>query len=464
VSTPFIWILAPIAVSLVLFVFQRSYRLTLILGGSFLLLLAGLAWKLPIEQTIRLGPLAVRIADTLNISGRSFVLGETARPFLILLFLLAGFWYFGALAADVSLLFAPVGVAMLGFFVAALAVQPFLFSTLLIEMAVLASIPLLSPPHEPVRSGVVRYLIFQTLAMPFILFSGWMLTGVEAGNADINLPLRAGLLLGFGFTFLLAVFPFHSWIPLLAEQNHPYSTGFVFLLLQTTVLLFGVGLLDQFAWLRTTPALYEVLRLTGVLMVFSGGGIAIFQRHLGRIMGCAILFETGFSLLAISLNGQTGMEIFSMLFLPRALAIALWALSLSALRKVAGGLSFEQVTGFGRRYPIPAAGLILANLTLVGLPLLAGFPVKLALLENLAVRYPIVAIWALCGMLGLMVAGLRSLGVLATGETWSHAEGVPWGTEALLGLGMGGLLLAGLLPQLFLSPLLALLKSFAHLL
>jgi formate hydrogenlyase subunit 3/multisubunit Na+/H+ antiporter MnhD subunit len=464
VSTPVIWILLPLALSILLLGLQRFQRLSLVMGGGVLLALAWSAGKLPIDQTFKIGPVSLRIADTLEVSGRTFVLGEAARPFLVLLFVLAAFWYFGALAAHVNSLFAPVGLAMLGFFVAALSVQPFLYSALLIEMAVLVSIPMLSPPHEPVRSGLTRYLIFLTLAMPFILFSGWMLTGVEAGNADINLPLRAGLLLGLGFALLLALFPFHSWIPLLAEQNHPYVTGYVFLLLQTVVLLFAVSLLDRFNWLRSTTVLYDVLRLAGVLMVVTGGGIAAFQRHLGRIMGCAILFESGFSLLAISISGQAGMEIFSMLFLPRAVAIGVWALSLSALRGVGGGLGFQDVVGIGRRYPLPSAGIILANLTLVGLPLLASFPVKLALLENLAVRFPIVAIWTMLGMVALLVAGLRSLAVLSNGDQWSHARGVHWSTEALLGVGMAILILAGLLPQVFLEPLLALLKSFAHLL
>jgi NADH:ubiquinone oxidoreductase subunit 2 (subunit N) len=463
-NTSFIWILGPLAAALVLLILQRFARTNLVVGGLVLILLAGLAWKLPIDQTMTVGPLSMRISDTLEVSGRQFVLGQAARPYLILLFVLAAFWYFGGLAASLPRMFAPVGMAMLGFFVAALSVQPFLYAALLIEMAVLASIPVLSPPHEPVRSGSSRYLIFLTLATPCILFTGWMLTGVEAGNADINLPLIAGLMLGLGFAFLLAVFPFHSWTLLLAEQNHPYVTGFVLLLLQTTVLLFGVGLLDQFTWLRDTAALYDVLRLTGVMMVVTGGGLAAFQRHLGRIMGCAILFETGFSLLAVSLSGQTGMELFSMLFLPRALAIAVWALSLSALRGVSGSLEHQDLAGIGRKYPIPTAGLVLANLTLVGLPLLAGFPVKLALLEALAVHYPVVAIWVIAGMLGLLVAGMRALIVLSAGDRWSHAAGVPWPTEALLGLGMGGLVLIGLLPQVFLTPLLALLRSFAHLL
>ena len=42
----------------------------------------------------------------------------------------------------------------------------------------------------------------------------------------------------------------------------------------------------------------------GLIMVVSGGLLAAFQRHLGRIMGYAVIVETGFSILTISLGGS----------------------------------------------------------------------------------------------------------------------------------------------------------------
>ncbi|HEX9012603.1 MAG TPA: proton-conducting transporter membrane subunit [Anaerolineaceae bacterium] len=463
-STPVIWIAIPLAASLALLLLQRFPKLSLGLGATLLFLLAWLAWKIPIEHTFNLGPLPIRLSDTLEIAGRRFVLGEDARPLLILLFLLAAFWFIGALAADVNPFFAPGAVAMLGFFIAALSVQPFLYAALLIEIAVLTSIVMLVPPRDPVRSGVMRYLIFQTLAMPLVLFTGWMLTGVEAGNADINLPLRAGLLLGLGFALWLAVFPFHSGITLVSEQNHPYIAAFVFLLLQTAVLIAGVEFLDQFTWLRTSASLYDILRLIGVMMVFTGGVMSAFQNHLGRILGTAVLFETGFSLLAVSLGGQQGIEIFSMLFLPRALAMAVWALSLTALRNAAGDLQLTSLTGMGRRNPLALAGITLACLSLAGMPLLSGFPVKLELLQSLAAHYPVVAILCLLGMLGLTVAALRSLAVMAVGDSWSRDTGQSWLVRGLLAAGMLAILAIGLLPQVFITPLAALARSFSHLL
>ena len=64
--------------------------------------------------------------------------------------------------------------------VASIAVEPFLFAALFIELAILLAIPMLVNIQQPPARGVIRFLIYQTLAMPFILLSGWLLSGVEA--------------------------------------------------------------------------------------------------------------------------------------------------------------------------------------------------------------------------------------------------------------------------------------------
>jgi NADH-quinone oxidoreductase subunit M len=291
-----------------------------------------------------------------------------------------------------------------------------------------------------------------------------MLTGLEAGSTDISLPLRAGVLLGFGFALLLAIFPFNSWIPLLAEQNHPYMAGFVLVMLQTIVLLFGVNFLDHYTWLQSTQSLPDILRLSGTLMVVTGGVLCAFQRHLGRMMGYAIMVETGTSLLAVSIGGQNGMGIFSMLFFPRILSFAIWALSLAVVKRLAGSLDFRAVACLGRRYPVVICSLILAHFSAAGLPLLAGFPVKVALWGGIAQQAPFLAPWILIGTLGLLIGGLRSLSVLVAGTGWSRARDIPWQSEVFLGMGIAAILLVGVQPQLFLPMLLTLLRTFNHLL
>jgi NADH:ubiquinone oxidoreductase subunit 2 (subunit N) len=371
------------------------------------------------------------------------------------LYLTASFWFGAAYVAQAGRLFVPLGLAMVVLLTAAVAVEPFLYAALLIEMAVLVSIPFLISVGKPVGTGVLRYLTFQTLGMPFILFTGWMLTGSETGAADFGLVPQASILIALGFAFLLAVFPFYSWIPMLAKESHPYAAAFVFLLLPGTISLLGLGFLDQFSWLRNSENTYSLLQSIGILMVVTAGVWAAFQVNLERMLAYALILEIGMSFIAIGLSQgeQAGayLGIFFAALLPRGLSLGVWALALSVIRPRLPNLSFREVQGLARVAPVACGSLILAHFSLAGLPLLSGFPVRLALLEGLSKVSLLSGLWVLLGSLGMLVGGLRSLAVLVMGKEdggWQVTE--TWTQRLFLLAGALSLLILGLVPQWFL--------------
>jgi NADH-quinone oxidoreductase subunit N len=412
-SSPLIWIFLPAAISVILWFLPDRPRFRLGLGMALSFVLGILAWLLPIGSSFHLGPWSIEVGNTLSILGRTLTLDEANKSMLILFYLLTALWFLGGFALRVTSVLAPLGLAFVALLVAALAVQPFLFGALLIEMAVIVSVLILAPPGETPGQGVLRYLIFQTLGVPFVLFTGWMLNGIEAGTGGPILILRATIMLGFGFAFLLAIFPFNTWLPLLAGQAEPYVTGFILVMLPMTVLLFALNFLDLYSWLRDEPTVYAALRLVGTLMVATGGIWAAFQRQLGRILGYAIIVETGMALLAVSLKNQGGLQLFSAQFLPRAIGIWVWTLSLAALRQNAGALDFNTVRGKLHTYPFIAGSLLVAHFSLAGLPLLANFPFQGSLLTSVYQQSALSAYWVFAGNLGLLLAGLRSLHALA---------------------------------------------------
>ncbi len=211
----------------------------------------------------------------------------------------------------------------------------------------------------PVRTGIIRFLTFQTLGVPFILFTGWMLAGVEASPADIELVVRASLVLGLGFAFLLAVFPFHTWIPILAGEVHPFTASFIFILFTTMVSLFGLSFLDRFAWLRNSDSVFLLLRYSGLLMVGVGGIWAASNAHLGRILGYAVIVEIGLILLASSTGRGGGIRLYFNLLPARILALLLWSLALAEIRRLVHSLKMEAVVNLGRRMPIAAWTLVI---------------------------------------------------------------------------------------------------------
>ncbi len=462
-SSPLIWIFLPAVISIILWFLPERTKLRLGVGMVFASILGFLAWIIPIGTTFHFGLWSIDVSDTLSILGRTLTLGQADKPMLILFYLLTALWFLGGFAVNVTTVLAPLGLAVVALLVAALAVQPFLYGALLIEMAVIVSVLILSPPGETPGQGVLRYLIFQTLGVPFILFTGWMQNGIETGSASPILILRATIMLGLGFAFLLAIFPFNTWVPLLLGQAEPYVTGFVLVMLPMTVLLFALNFLDLYAWLRDEPEVYTALRLVGVLMVATGGIGAAFQRHLGRMLGYAIIVETGMALLAVGLKDEGGLQLFSVQFLPRAVGIWVWALSLAALRQKVGGLDFDTVRGKLHAYPFVVVSLSVAQFSLAGLPLLANFPFQGSLLSAIYQQSSLSALWVFAGNLGLLLAGLRSLDALAVQAgvvTWKIGE--HRGEVALLCLGVLFILALGLFPQWFLPPLLGLLRAYIH--
>jgi formate hydrogenlyase subunit 3/multisubunit Na+/H+ antiporter MnhD subunit len=446
-NAPTIWIIAP-AFLAVFLLFITSPRALSLMGGSIAVLLAVTAQFVPIEQAIQLGTFAFRIESSLSILGRTLSIQPAEGSLLALIYGAAALWFFGAEAAKVASRIVPLGLMITALMVASMAVEPFLFAALFIEMAILLSIPLLTSLNRPPGRGVVRFLIYQTLAMPFILLSGWLLAGVEASPGDLALAAQSASMLGLGFAFLLAIFPLYSWIPLLLEETSPFVAGFLLWILPTSTLIFGAGFIDRYSWLRSSPQLTIALQFTGMVMLVTGGLWAAFQRHIGRIMAYGSIAETGFSLLALSLDPKLGIHILFLLIPARALGLAVWSLSLTIIKQHYESMRFGAVRGLLRSFPLAGTGVVLATLSTSGFPLLAGFPARLALWDGLARVSIGAAVWMGIGIVGLLSASFRSLAVLSMAEEYTGWElKEDWLQGIMLGLGMIGLFVLGLFPQ-----------------
>ena len=446
-NAPTLWIIIPIGVGLFLLLINNQ-RILSLLGGSLAVILALIAQFVPIETALKIGSFSLKIDSGLIILGRSLVIPPTEGSLLALIYGAAALWFFGAEASKTAPRIVPLGFMIIALMVASIAVQPFLYAALFIEMAILLAIPMLTSIYRPPGRGVVRFLIYQTLAMPFILLAGWMLAGVEASPGDLALTAQSATMLGMGFAFLLAIFPLYSWIPLLIEESSPYLVGFLLWILPTITIIFGAGFLDRYSWLRSSPQLILALRYLGLLMVVSGGAFAAFQRHLGRIMAYGSIAETGFSLLALSLDLRLGVPILFLLIPARALGLAVWSLSLTIIRENVENMRFGAARGILRVTPLAGAGMVVATLSTGAFPLLAGFPSRLALWEGLSRDSISAALWMAVGIVGLLTSAFRSLAVISMAE-----EDTDWGVRetptqmTMLGLGMIGLFLLGLFPQ-----------------
>ncbi|MBK7319803.1 proton-conducting transporter membrane subunit [Candidatus Villigracilis affinis] len=462
-SAPVIWILVPfLAGVLILFLLQE--RVSSFVGGVVSMLLALTALIFPIDTALLLGTVSIKISASVQFFGRSFALNTADGPLLAIIYGLATLWFFGTQASGTANRFVSLGLMIVALLTASIAVEPFLFAALLITMAAMLVIPLLVPLHQRPGPGIVRFLIHQILAMPFILFSGWMLAGVEASPGDIGNTIQAGTMLSLGFAFLLAVFPLYSWIPMLTEEASPYATGFLLWALPTFTVIFLLNFLDRYTWLRSTPQLSSAIQYAGVFMVASGGLFASQQKHIGRMMGYASIVETGLLLLAAGLRSNEVVNVTFLLLTPRGLELAVWALAISIIKRKVYSLRFSEVRGLARSYPIAVTSIILAHLSMAGFPLLAGFPSRAALWQELGGESLTISLWVFIGLLGLLIGAIRTLAVFVMAEenkAWELNE--TWVQVIMLGVGVIGLFILGIFPQV-LQPFIANLPAlFEHL-
>ena len=447
-NAPFLWIVLPLAVA-GFTLFLRTDRAILIFGVATSLVLTILALFVPIDVAVLVGPVSFKLEGTLRILGRSFTFTEADGILLAIVYGLTTIWFLGAETLNLTRRLVPIGLAIIALLVASTAVQPFLFAALLIEVVILLAVPMLLPLNQTPGRGLTRFLIYQTLAMPFILFAGWLLSGVETSPGDITLTSQASAMLIIGFAFLLAVFPLYTWIPTLMEEVNAYLAAFLLWILPQTTLLFLMSFIDRYIFLRGSPELLSLLTAMGLIMVVSAGIWAAFQTHLGRMMGYFMVAGTGFMLIALGLGTVNGTQAIFLYLIPRGLIIILWALCLSIIESQVESPRFSLVQGAMRITPFAAGGLVIASLASAGFPLFAQFPPLLLVMEGLASVSLGQLFLLILGILGLLTGAIRTLAVTVMAPSdipWESRESRAQAIAILLGVAV--VFIMGVFPQI----------------
>lgn len=447
---PFLFVGLPLLLAPVVYALRRWSRVEILLAASLGLVLALLALILPFDQPLiaGVGPI---LRPTMTVMGRVFEIEATDRLALAFIFGQAALLFLGSGLTRPGRFFLPAGLATLGLLSAALFVQPFIFAALFLELAAALAVFTLGDETKPVTRGALRFLVFMTLAMPFILLSGWLIEGSAASPDDATFVVRATVLLATGFAILLGVVPFHSWIPVVAEHAPPLAAAFVFTVMRFIAVFVLLDFLNAYAWLGQNPVVYRGLTVAGGGVVLVGAVFAFGQRNFGRVMGYALLIDIGAGLLAIGLGTLPGVEVALAMLALRGGALALWGVGLAHMRRVAGSDDFDAVRGLARRYPLAAMTVVLSLLSLVGFPLTAGFPARWSLLFQLAQIHPTGAILLIAGMVsvGLVCArGLNALVAPPDDETAPRFEWLERPIEVVVyACGLVALLALGAFPQ-----------------
>ena len=255
-SLPLLIMGLPLAMAGLTYNLRRWQWAQVVLAVGTVLALIVLVQLAPVDQMVVFAGRDVLLRASWELLGRSFTFAASDRALLTFVFSAALLFFLAAGAARAPALFLPVGLGLLPLLQATVFVQPFVYAALFLELIAAVAAFMLADREYARTGGALRYLVFVSLGVPFILLAGWQLE-VHQVSPDDALPLlRATWMLGVGFLIVLAVAPFHSWVVMVARDAPPLAAAFVLAVVQAVVAFFLMDTLAQFDWLRTNAQFF----------------------------------------------------------------------------------------------------------------------------------------------------------------------------------------------------------------
>ncbi len=244
--------------------------------------------------------------------------------------------------------------------------------------------------------AAVRYMIMSLVGSGMILFGLCMLydltghllmSNIQESVAKVmeveayHVPLLVTItLLVIGLAIKSALFPFHAWLP----DAYGYSTissaailsslvskGYIFLLIKIIYRVIGYEVF------RSTHII-DILFIFGLAGMIFGSTSAIKEQDIRRMAAFSSVAQIGYIYMGIGLGTQEGMIASVFHIFAHSCAKALVFIGIIGLTDASGfNRRFSELTGAGFRNKVAGIGFIVASLSMIGVPVFAGFVSKL---------------------------------------------------------------------------------------
>jgi len=234
--------------------------------------------------------------------------------------------------------------------------------------------------------AALKYFLLSVMTSLIMIYGMSFLVGLAGGTTFAALsPMPAtpltfvafGLVL-FGLLAKLSAAPFHWWAPDAYEGAEPWAVAFASTIPKLAVTIVMIRL--TFTAAPALPLLPLLLMVMAILSLIVGAFAALPQKDARRMLAYSGVVNGGFILMGmavIALGGPNAPEA----FYATALYIVAYAIaSMGALLILAHeGGTIANLTGLAQRRPLHAWALAGFTLSLIGIPPLIGFFVKLNL-------------------------------------------------------------------------------------
>jgi len=233
-----------------------------------------------------------------------------------------------------------------------------------------------------------QYLIMGTIGATFYVIGvGFLYTLTGSLNlADIagrigeiensRALIVALAFLTVGISLKLALFPLHVWLPNAYAFAPSMATVFlaatatkvaVYLMLRYFFSVFGVSIV-----FKDLP-LTDILLALSLAAMFAASIVAVFQQNMKRMLAYSSVAQIGYITLGIALANQSGLTGGIVHLFNHALMKGALFMVLGAVVYRIGSVKIDDMAGLGKKMPITMGAMVLAGLSIIGVPGTAGF-------------------------------------------------------------------------------------------
>jgi multicomponent Na+:H+ antiporter subunit D len=195
-------------------------------------------------------------------------------------------------------------------------------------------------------------------------------------------PVLAALaFITVGIGLKLALFPLHQWLP----NAYAYAPSMAAAFMAATATKVSVYVLLRYYFTVFDPApvferlpTREVFIALSVAAMVTASLVALFEQDVKRLFAYSSVAQIGYITLGIGLDNQASLtgSITHLLNHGVTKGAIFVLLGGVALRAAAPGVTVASLAGLARRMPLTAFGLVIAGLSLIGVPGTAGFVSK----------------------------------------------------------------------------------------
>jgi multicomponent Na+:H+ antiporter subunit D len=233
-----------------------------------------------------------------------------------------------------------------------------------------------------------QYLIMGTIGATFILIGiglMYVMTGTlnmhDLANRLQSVTDTRTIYSAFAFFIVgacikLALFPLHFWLP----NTYTFAPSAVSAFLAATATKVALYILIRFMFsifgvhfTFTAVPLQNIFLVLGLAGIFFASTTAIFQSNIKRMFAYSSIAQIGYMIIGLSMHSRTGLIATLILLFNHALMKGALFMALGAVFFKYGEINIKTFNGLGKKMPWTMAAIVISGMSLIGIPLTAGF-------------------------------------------------------------------------------------------